>query len=325
MVTALRSRTLVVVLSPAWCICLLASSLGAGEKASVGIDRDSGALRVSIDGKPFFTYCHDTGNPELPRPVIHPLHGPTGEVITQLGEVAGKKEKHFHHTALWLAHQNFTQGNNWQMDADPTKKPTRYSRILHQEFITVSGGNPAQIVENLSWDSSDGKAILVEETRTLTIPYRPADRRVIDFALVLRARDKAVTLNATPYHLLAVRAVDSMVPTFGKGAVIMNSEGQTNPKDGDPAKWIDVTGPADGKTIGITLMNHPANLRHPTPCLNFGNQTIGLSPTHKESHTLVPDKPLHLRFRVLVHAGTVAEADVAQEYAAYTEPARSAP
>ena len=324
MVTAHRSRTL-VVLSLAWCVCLLASSLAAGEKRSADIHRDNGALRVSIDGKPFFTYCHDTGNPELPRPVIHPLHGPTGEVITQMGEVPGKKEKHFHHTALWLAHQNFTQGNNWQMDADLAKKPTRYSRILHQQFVKVGGGSPAQIVENLWWDSSDGKTILVEETRTLTIPYRPAGRRVIDFTLALRARDKAVTLNATPYHLLAVRAVDSMVPAFGKGAVITNSEGQTNPKDGTPAKWIDVTGLADCKTIGITLMNHPANLRHPTPCLNFGNQTIGLSPTHKESYTLVPDKPLHLRFRVLVHAGTVAEADVAQEYAAYAEPARSAP
>ena len=32
-------------------------------------EKENGALRVSIDGKPFFTYRYDTGNPELPRPV----------------------------------------------------------------------------------------------------------------------------------------------------------------------------------------------------------------------------------------------------------------
>ena len=46
--------------------------------------------------------------------------------------------------------------------------------------------------------------------------------------------------------------------------------------------------------------------------------------THKESYALALDKALHLRFRVLVHVGTVAEADVAQEYAAYATSAKSA-
>jgi len=34
----------------------------------------------------------------------------------------------------------FTQGNNWQMDADPTKKPTKYSRILHEKFAQIVSG-----------------------------------------------------------------------------------------------------------------------------------------------------------------------------------------
>jgi hypothetical protein len=307
------------LLALAGCAWLAGSSAAADHPRAVAVDKDTDALRVSVDGKPFFTYRYGAADPELPRPVIHPLHGPTGAVITQMGEVPGKKEKHFHHTALWLAHQNFTGGNNWQIDADPAKRPTRYSRILHREFVKVEGGDPARIVERLSWDSADGKALLVEETRTITVPRRPPERRVIDFDLVLRAKDRPVTLNATPYHLLAVRALDSMVPAFGKEAVITNSQGQKNPADGAAAHWIDVTGPAEGKTVGITLMNHPANFRHPTPCLNFANQTIGLSPTHQESHTLAPDKPLRLRFRVLVHAGTAAQADVAREYAAYAE------
>jgi hypothetical protein len=86
MVTARCSQTLATVLALAWCVCLLESSTAAREKGTVDVDKENGTLRVSIDGKPFFTYRYDTSNPELPRPVIHPLHGPTGEVITQTGD-----------------------------------------------------------------------------------------------------------------------------------------------------------------------------------------------------------------------------------------------
>lgn len=282
----------------------------------VTIQKTPDELKIAIDGKPFFTYQYNTNKPERRRPIIHPLYGPNGNVITQMGQVPNKRVQHFHHTGLWISHQNFTQGNNWQMDANPRKKPRRYSSLLHRKFVKIASGNPAQFVEKLEWDTIDGKTILLEETRTVTIPHRPAARRVIDFDIVLKAK-KDVTFNRTPYHILAVRAINSMVPAYNKKAVITNSEGQKNPRDGSPAKWIDVTGPVDGKMVGITLFNHPGNFRHPTPCLNFARQTIGLSPTHRESYTLPAGKTLHLRFRVLVHAGTVSQAGVAREYEEY--------
>jgi hypothetical protein len=285
--------------------------------APVSIRKGEGQLDVLIDGKPFFSYQYDTQKPELRRPVIHPLHAPDGAVITQLGEVPGKRTAHYWHTGLWVAHQNFTQGNNWQMDADPEAKPRKYSGLLHRGFDQITNGETGRFVERLEWDDVKGDTILLEETRTVSVPHRPAERRVIDLELVLKARAKPVTLQATPYQILALRPVNAMVPAFSKDAAITNSEGQKNPKDGEPAKWIDVTGPLDGKTVGVSLFNHPDNLRHPTPCLNFSNQTIGLAPTHKQAHTLQPNESLRLRFRVLVHAGTPTEAKVAGEYEAY--------
>ncbi len=297
---------------------LLASGQGAGGKPGPVVMRQGdGQLQVEIDGRPFFTYHHDTSKPELRRPHIHPLHGPTGSVLTQLGEIPGQRKAHYWHTGLWLAHQNFTQGNNWQLDADPRAKPRRYSSILHRGFDEVGSGAAGRFVERLTWDNVAGDTVLVEETRTVTVPHRPAERRVIDFDVVLKPRAKPVTLNPTPYHLISLRAVNALVPAFSKEAFITNSEGQKNPKDGALAKWIDVSGRLDGKTVGVSLFNHPENFRHPTPCLNFANQTIGLSPTHREAHTLEPGKSLRLRFRVLVHAGTPAEAGVAREYERY--------
>ncbi len=285
---------------------------------AVAIKQDANRLQVMIDGQPFFTYHYDTAKPDLRRPQIHPLHGPAGEVLTQLGEVPGQRKAHYWHTGLWIAHQKFTQGNNWQLDPDPNTKTPRYSGMRHRAFEAVRSGQTARFVERLEWDNVAGDAILLEETRTVSIPRRPASRRVIDFELVLQARREPVTLQATPYQLLALRAVNALVPAFSKDAVITNSAGEVNPRDGAPAKWIDVSGRLGGKALGVSLFNHPGNFRHPTPCLNFANQTIGLSPTHREPYTIAAGKALRLRFRVLVHAGTVADAQVAQEYEDYS-------
>lgn len=299
---------------------LLTVPIGAADDQKapvVSIQKGSAGLDISIDGKPFFTYQYDTEQPELRRPVIHPLYGPNGAVISQLGEIPGKRTAHYWHTGLWIAHQNFTRGNNWQMDADPKASPRKYSSLLHRGFDEVSSGKVGRIIEKLEWDDIKGTTILLDETRTITVPHRPADRRVIDFDLVLTARKEPVTLNATPYEMIAFRGVNSMVPAFSKEAAITNSEGKKNPKDGEPAKWIDVSGPVDGQMVGVALFNRPDNHRHPTPCMNFANQTIGLSPTHRQSHTLQPGESLRLRYRVLVHVGTTADGNVVEEHDVY--------
>jgi hypothetical protein len=308
----------------AWCCAgLMALLVGpgggtpAGKPEPVSIRKADDRLEVLLDGKPFFTYQYDTSRPELRRPIIHPLHGPSGAVLTQLGEVPGKRTAHYWHTGLWIAHQKFTDGNNWQMDADPAARPRQYSSILHRGFDEVRSGDVGRFVERLQWDNIKGDRVLLEETRTVTIPHRPPERRVIDFDLVLKARGRPITLMATPYQLVSVRAINALVQAFNKEAFITNSAGQKDPKDGTPAKWIDVTGPLDGKQVGITLLSHPANVPHPTPCLNFANQTIGLAPTHQQAQTLPADGVLRLRYRVLVHAGTPAEAGVTDEYEAF--------
>jgi hypothetical protein len=279
------------------------------------------AVEISGEGKPFVTYRYNTKDPELPRPYFHPLIGPTGQTITQLGEVAGKREKHFHHTALWIAHQNFTAKgenpcDNWQIG-----RPNS-SRIEHVRFDSVQSGPLAgRFIERLRWLNVKGDRSLLEETRTVTIPRMPPERRLIDVDIRLRALEAPVTLNRTPYHILAVRVLDAMLP--GKGGVITNSAGLQNPKDGAAANWIDISGRLSDAWQGVALFNHPSNLRDPTPCLQFASQTIGLAPTHLQAYTIEPNQELRLRYRVFVHAGNVADARVAAEYQAYIKPAQT--
>jgi hypothetical protein len=279
------------------------------------------ALEIRSDGQLFVTYRFNTKDPQVPRPYFHPLAGPAGQTITQMGEVPDKRVKHFHHTALWVAHQNFAARgqpacDNWQIG-----RPNS-SRIEHVRFDSVQGGPMAgRFAERLRWLNVKGDRTLLEETRTVTVPRLPAARRAIDLDIRLRATDLPVTFNRTPYHLLAVRVLDALLP--GKGGVITNSAGTQNPADGVAANWIDISGRLGEASLGVALFNHPDNFRHPTPCLQFARQTIGLSPTHREAYTLEAGRELRLRYRVLVHAGNVKDGGVAGQYEAYARPGQT--
>lgn len=276
--------------------------------------QDRNAVELWIDSARWATYRYNTQDPELPRPYFHPILGPGGVPITQDGEFPGTKQGHIWHTGLVLAHQNFTGGNNWQ-----TGSPN-FSRMRHVAFdVLQSGPVLGRFTERLEWLNVKGDRVVFHEARTVTVPAREPARRCLDVDTVITCGDEPAVWNATPYHLLAIRVPEAML--IGKGGVLTNSEGGVNPKDGVPAAWLDYSGPLGGKVAGVVLMNHPANPRHPTPWLNFQNQTIGAAPTHREPYAWAPGESLRFRYRVYFHAGDVQQGCVAEEYAAYrTEP-----
>src|SRR5262249_15587731 len=161
-------------------------------------------------------------------PIFHPLLSPAGTPITQMGEVPDKKEKHFHHTALWIAHQNWSAKglpvcDNWQMNKNCT-------RIEHVKFESTDAGPlAARWVEKLHWLDLKTEKVLLAEPRTVPTPSSPT----LDIALTLPAQALPVTFHKPPYHLIAVRVLDALLPA--KGGLILNSEGQKNPPDGAPA------------------------------------------------------------------------------------------
>ena len=66
------------------------------------------------------------------------------------------------------------------------------------------------------------------------------------------------------------------------GGRILNSAGQRNEAEAfrKPARWVDYSGPITSEqTAGITLMDHPANLNHPSPFHVHNNGWMGISLT----------------------------------------------
>ena len=154
-------------------------------------------------------------------------------------------------------------------------------------------------------------------------------RRLFDFEITLTAGDKDVVFGDTKEGAAAIRIAESMrlkgpkaTPGAGK---ILNSEGQADGEVwGKRAKWVDMSGPIDGKIFGIAFMDHPKNPRHPT---RWHARDYGLfaanpfcekdmdknQPQGAGDFTLKAWQSVTFRYRLLIHEGDAATAKVADE------------
>ena len=92
---------------------------------------------------------------------------------------------------------------------------------------------------------------------------------------------------------------------------------------GKRATWVDYTADLGGESLGVAIMDHPQNPRHPTYwhardyglfALNpFGRKSF--DPTQEESQWKIPaGQKLEFRWGVLIHPGDAKVADTYKEW-----------
>jgi len=90
---------------------------------------------------------------------------------------------------------------------------------------------------------------------------------------------------------------------------------------------VSYTGPVEGKTMGVAILNHPSSFRHPNPwhVRTYGLFTanpFGTKSIAKEkdgSFDLESGKTFSLRHRVIFHEGTTEEAKISQAWDEYAK------
>ena len=97
---------------------------------------------------------------------------------------------------------------------------------------------------------------------------------------------------------------------------------------GKASPWVDYSGPVDGKTVGIAILNHPGSFRYPTTwhvrtyglfaANPFGWHDFGLSKSG--DYTLPADAELRFGYRVILHEGDAGSARIADAFDRYAEP-----
>lgn len=308
-------------------------SLSAAAFAAVDVSEKSDRVRVEIDGQLFTEYVF-TGAPHV---YYWPVIGPGGAKMTRswpMEDVPGEEHDHPHHRSIWFSHGQVNGIDFWGEDNAAKGGPK--GKIVHDKIVKAKGGQEfGEIVAAQKWLAPDGSVPLTS-VQTLRVYQRPATERMFDFEIVLKAGDKDVLLGDTKEGTFGIRIAESMRlvgPKKQPGAGhILNSEGA---KDGEvwgkQAKWVEMSGPINGKTFGIAIFDHPTNLRHPT---RWHARDYGLFAANpfaaREMDKSLPEKAgdyriaaglsLKLKYRVWIHEGAADAKKLGEQFDLFAQP-----
>jgi hypothetical protein len=256
------------------------------------------------------------------RPYLYPLIGPFGHGVTRdfpmKEDTPDESHDHPHHRSVFTAFGDISGINNW---ANGGSMPL--GAMEHQEFTALESGPVCGRLEARNvWTGPEGP--MADEVREIVLFSSAPSYRLFEYRVSLTAREDIVFNDTKEGGILSVRVASSM--DARRGGRIENAQGGVNEVEawGKPSPWCDYSGMVEGHQVGITLMDHPTNFRHPTPwhVRNYGLMTancFGLSEFTKGqvngTHEMSAGDQLSFTYRILVHAGDAKAGEVSRHFA----------
>jgi hypothetical protein len=254
---------------------------------------------------------------DAPRPYVHPLTTPAGAVLS----VEAPADHPWHH-ALWFTIKFVNGENFWE----------EYGDFGTLRTTNVESG-PDGVTATLDWIAPDGEWVRLQETR------RIATARVDDAAYAIDWTEElsvpvTTELDRTPfttwggYGGLTLRGA----PDWTDTTLRLDDGAARDRALGEPSSWLAIAGTAHSglaapAPAGVVILDHPDNPRTPTPWYastradtygegwaNFVNAAF----LWHEPLTVEPDRPLALRYRIVVHDGEWQTSRIEDAYAQWT-------
>lgn len=258
-----------------------------------------------------------------PKTYFHPLSTVDGEVLT-----VSEPADHPWHRGLWWSWKFINGLNYWEEDSK-TGKSEGVNELVR---AVVEPGKDFTAHAELSFSyHPPGQPAVMTEIRRLSIG-RPdgAGQYVIDWTSEFTAGDAPVKLDRTlsPHQQGGVSyggyaGLSLRLPHGLTGWSYRTSEGATGAATGHgkSARWADLSGPS----AGITVFDHPSNIRHPSPWyLSEGPAMPYFGPAllFNDTLELAPRQSLKLTYRVVVHSKPVTAAQIENQWKQFTAPAK---
>lgn len=274
--------------------------------AKITASKVGSKINVSVNGKFFTSYIFSE---DEKYPFFYPVNGPlSGGSVTSM-----RNGVYPHHSSLFFGCDMVNGGNYWQEGLE------RGKIISVNAEITKQGGDTVIITDECIW-SRPGALSPVKDTRKFIITAPSNSMYQIDAEITMEML-MDVNIRKTNHSLFSARmAVDLSVPN---GGTMINAEGATSEKDtfGKNSAWIDFYGKRGDVTEGLAIMQHPSNPWYPSPWFTrdygFISPTPMYWPRNGTDTNMKKGEKLTLRYRVAVHGGTTAEADIAGLFGKY--------
>lgn len=301
---------------------LLSAGVTYGEEggAALRIETAEGGCSIWMGERELAGYRFEAGM----SPVFYPVYAPGGQRLTRgypLEEIEGESRDHPHHRSVWIGHGNINGTDFWHGDA----------RIRHRDLEIELKNSRAVLRTRNDWYSDEGKIVCSDE-RVHEITAANENYWFLDIDLTLTASNGDITLHDDKEGFLAIRVAPSLRVRGGDGG-ILNSEGDRDRNAWSKrAAWCSYFGPVEGETVGMTIFDHPANLRHPSwwhvrdyglfAVNPFGMHTFEGAPEGAGDVEVPSGESLHFRYRIVFHSGTPVEIDAGSLYEDYVNDRR---
>ena len=255
-------------------------------------------------------------DPQL-RPYLHPLRDASGRVVL----TEDRPEDHPWQHGVFTGFHRVNGFNYWKED----QGKQRFVRLLEGRAAAPSAAvDPSADSDRVSWRAlveyiaPDGAAVLEEEDAITFHAPESADAYVIDFDLLLRAKDRDVNFGKFFVGGLSVRMPwDKSNPRHTH----LNSNGLRNRAcEPQRAAWCNVERPFGDDTFGIAVFDHPSNPNHP-PGWRADEQGLINPNISALADWSLPAKHERLfRYRLLVYRGSATREQLAARFTAFATP-----
>jgi hypothetical protein len=259
--------------------------------------------------------------PEEGKPYFHPVTVAGSESLSDL-----RPADHRWHRAIWFSWKTINGVLYWEEDPQTGKSPGETEVV--EVKATAREGHSARVELALSYHPPGQPAVLTER-RVLEVTAPAADGSyAIDWQSTFTAGDADVVLDRTPivgepqgvawggYAGLSLR----LVPALRQWQ--FTDSGGVAKERWKQARWIAFAGPLpSGQSATIAVLDHPQNLRHPTPWYlilempYFSPAVLYLSP-----YTLPAKQRFTLRYRILLQAGVAERDAVENQWKEFAQP-----
>jgi len=274
---------------------------------------------VAIGGRPFTSF--HVG--DVQKPYLHPIIAPGGQRVTRgfpMEPGPDDATDHPHHVSMWFAHGDVNGHDFWH-------GPKGERIVLVRGPTTREDRDGGTVTASFEWRVGGNRVVCTEDR---TMRFRGDETtRTIDFDIRLTASGGSLTFGDTKEGTFAVRLAPALQLAGPVAAgSYRNAEGLTGGACwGKRSAWVDDTGSVDGRTVGVTIFDHPENPRHPTwwhareygllAANAFGAHDFEGGPEGAGDLTIPAGASLRFRYRLIVRDGAWSAEEIASKFASY--------
>lgn len=264
-----------------------------------------GRIEVFVGDALFTAYAYSDSQK---YPFFWPVNGPvSGKSVT-----TESTEPYPHHRSLFFGCDKVNGGNYWQEGNDR-------GQILSQgPKIESASGDRVVITDYCLWRQPGEDAVMADR-RKITVSAPSDTLRLIDFEITLEPLTD-ITIEKTNHSLFSARMTPAL--SVEAGGTLVNAQGDPGEAGtfGVASPWCDYSGTRKGVTEGLAIFQHPENRWYPAKWFTRDYGFFSPTPMYwpeGDAIRLAKGEVLRLRYRVVVHAGDAAEAEIGALFTAY--------